>query len=140
MRQLKFRIYNTTLGVMSYTYPYIVGIALGALWFNTEPVVEEGEYIIMQYIGLRDKNGKEIYEGDIVLDSISNCSCGFTGEVKFGEHDTDSFDYESSRAYGFYLNRGEHSLSFSSWNMDEEDLEVLGNIYENPERLRSCKT
>jgi len=100
--------------------------------------------ILMQYTGLKDKNGKEIYEGDIVRCGASNF------EVKFGLHviEIESAQYygETSdyfRAYGYYITRGpghgEVSLEEQASNTELENgrdfCQVIGNIYENPELL-----
>lgn len=75
-------------------------------------VIPEGEEkYIMQYTGLKDKDGFEIYEGDIVMHPSSN----FPTEVFIAAGVTQPFDYS-----------GEHSSEF----------EILGNIYENPELLK----
>jgi uncharacterized phage protein (TIGR01671 family) len=68
----------------------------------------------MQYTGLEDKNGKEIYEGDILY--IENEIC----EVKF--------NVPSFTAY----NSQEHE-----WNIQYAGVEIIGNIYENPELLKN---
>jgi uncharacterized phage protein (TIGR01671 family) len=73
---------------------------------------------IMQYSGLKDKNGKEIYEGDIVSATNRLHEC----EVKQNVH---------------YLNG---CFMFGNWNAHEffnkhQFIEVIGNIYENPELL-----
>lgn len=70
------------------------------------------QYILMQYTGLHDKNGKEIYEGDIL-----KASWGYQGEVKF-----DWFIYANL----------ECTIA--------DDVEVIGNIYENPELLKENET
>jgi len=89
-----------------------------------------------QYTGLKDKDGKEIYEGDIVEETFSHCREGFTGQVEFGLHDTDSDDCEGCQAYGWYLiNSNNETLGFNEWNSRNEELEVLSNIYKNKELL-----
>lgn len=76
-----------------------------------------------QYTGLKDKNGKEIYEGDILRGTASDDSREYTknGCVVFKEHE---LRYELDEDFCLPLN----------WY---ESLEVIGNIYENPELLQS---
>lgn len=87
-----------------------------------------GSNIIMQYTGLKDKNGKEIYEGDIVK-RIVNKWVQDQGVVKFGFHKVTSDEWYYTDAYGFYTD------SVYTAFEDDEDYEVIGNIYENPELL-----
>lgn len=85
---------------------------------------------IMQYTGLKDKNGKEIYEGDILNKKYHNLvvSDGI-GVVEMGYGD-DSDGYNHGGWYGWKC--GESSLSDVN-----EKVEVIGNIYENPELLQT---
>ena len=71
--------------------------------------------ILMQYTGLNDKSGKEIYEGDIV--KYKN----MLGKIIFlqGAFQLSDFYEEEEWILG-YIN---------------EELEVIGNIYDNPELL-----
>ena len=108
---------------------------------------------LMQFTGLHDKNGKEIYEGDIVKHSYP--AGHTTYQVKIGEFDNGE-EYDSHESgCGVYLETVfEHYFverwkdeSFDKWFKKEEeirnvdsypsidDCEVIGNIYENPELL-----
>jgi uncharacterized phage protein (TIGR01671 family) len=87
-------------------------------------------HIIMQYTGLKDKNGKEIYESDKVefndFDSLR--TGGYTednilqGDVSF-----------SCGGWIVKTERGHYDLYTAIVN--DEELEIIGNIYENPELL-----
>ena len=85
---------------------------------------EDSNYVLMQYTGLKDKNGKEIYEGDI----IKICAEGLGGEA-IGKIVYDEYDL------AFVLRNEVEELSECLWYA-EQQLEVIGNIYDNPELLR----
>lgn len=80
-----------------------------------------GDYIVEQHTGIKDKNGKEIYEGDIV--EYTTCYYGNEKRhrkvVEWKEWDSDDF--------GEPHNIGYRDLS--------EYMEVIGNIHENPDLL-----
>lgn len=87
---------------------------------------EEKDFPIMQFVGLLDKNGKEIYEGDIVNEwrvSRSFPDGRNIQRVIEWEEDMTLDDSYGMQAVGFCMYGG--------------FLEVIGNIYENPELLKS---
>ena len=83
-----------------------------------------------QYTGLKDKNGKEIYEGDILLDDSIKAKCS----VVFGSYPTlkDDYGYEE-RSPKFCVLWSDKS-GYSEIN--KYDIEVIGNIHETPELLK----
>ena len=102
--------------------------------------------ILMQYTGLKDKNGKEIYEYDLLRRTYP---AGYTiYEVRFGEYDNGECPSDYDGGYGWFLKK-----AYAVHNGKEEDIlaedvygmgsdsyyqdgaEVIGNIYENPEFL-----
>jgi len=94
------------------------------------------DFKIMQYTGLKDKNGKEIYEGDIVkiYEEISYGYAGIQKNLK-----TAKIIYEDEKA-GFLAKWEYSSKSQEYIRLDCDntfDCGVIGNIYENPELLNS---
>ena len=91
---------------------------------------------IQQFTGLRDKNKKEIYEGDIVkIDINMGISTKIVrGEVKFiyGKFIFDNF----KKSKKIIIDRTAHRYdSFDIGDFGETSIEVIGNIYENKELL-----
>lgn len=90
------------------------------------------EYKIMQYTGLKDKNGKEIYEGDIVQ---------WNG-WKLGAKSVDGSEFPlyinpiiwDSKESAFRIEESIFSIGIYS------NILVIGNIYENPELLNEVKS
>lgn len=79
-------------------------------------VLEDDEYTIMQCTGLKDKNGKLIYEGDIVKEF-------YTDFINFSGKGIIVVEWDNLNA------------SYNLENFQNCEREVIGNIYENPELL-----
>ncbi|MEK6883253.1 MAG: YopX family protein [Nanoarchaeota archaeon] len=83
-----------------------------------------------QFTGLLDKDGKEIYEGDIITDIT-----GEIGIVKFGGEPI-SNEMGNKSAFGFYLDAQKSLQLGMIWpEKGYNSLEIVGNIYENPKLL-----
>lgn len=93
--------------------------------------MDENEYVLMQFTGLLDKNGKEIYEGDIVkYEGYGGLYTEFS-TVSFLEG---QFVTRWEKAFIDVLDGGWDDCGLRHVN---EDSEVIGNIYQNPELLTS---
>lgn len=133
MENLKFRAWDKTAKKMS---------KVTAIDFSTKPFRvfykaygDENYFnqdaILMQSTGFHDKNGVEIFEGDVL-----NCGHLFTGSP-FEEED----EYEEEKGVVKFINCG-FNVEFKDANalfvdimLTCEDIEVIGNIYESPELL-----
>jgi len=100
-------------------------------------------YIFMQYTGLKDKNRREIYEGDIVKTDYS-VFINKTSDihvVKFGSY-PDNEGYACRDHWGFFIKNVARNyfdaLSLGDYQ-DSRGIEVIGNIYENPELMEKIR-
>src|SRR3990167_4669963 len=125
-REIKFRAWDETTKRMftvksiSFTSPHDIKFFEtienqdGAVWADLE---------LMQFTGLLDKNGKEIYEEDIIESSDKTARYRVTFE--YGEFTSISLDKEISNEKDGYF----YSDIYPSWK-------VIGNIYENLEIIK----
>ena len=95
--------------------------------------IKSGErYIVVQYTGLKDRYGVEIYEGDIIK---AKYDIGYYdyGEVVYGRKGAFCIDFPKvGTGMKSPLLNYIHGIMF-----DESDIEVIGNIYENPALLEA---
>lgn len=130
MRELKFRAWdkeneeymNGYDVLLKYDGSVISRYALAV--FDTDMPVN---VIIEQYTGLKDKNGREIYEGDIIQEEIDFNSKMTDGVFTYVvEWDSDTL------CYG--LRGNSNSIHDELWEVNAS-VEIIGNVHENPELL-----
>lgn len=98
-----------------------------------EPSYKDAEVdsdTVGQYTGLTDKNGRKIFEGDIIHLEYSQV---FFGGVYFGEY-TAEVSYKEGCFITDGINNGDEIETPLS-GFDNDELEIIGNIHDNPELL-----
>lgn len=126
VRQIKFRVWDSERKQMYNLSEnrFSFGLFEGHRAISWEDVFAEQheELIPLQYTGLKDKNGREIYEGDIVIRSYRESQTTAVRKIVFHN---DGFKIQEIGKYA--------GLSLLYPALD--DIEIIGNIYENPELL-----
>ena len=121
MRKIKFRAWDSKTGVM-FTPDAIMndGTARPVLKLSKKRGMAYKDCPVMQFTGLLDKNGKEIYEGDI---------------LEFPSGERRKVLWQATLACFQH-----EALDYSRWGQLDEMMatkcEIIGNVYENPELLQ----
>ena len=135
--RFKFRIWN---GIEMHYNDFVVTATgyvgkiteefLGNCVFNQEDLTADKESTLMQCTGLKDKNGKLVYEGDIL-------------KCYYIDSDTDKLEYdlmkavfnEETCAFALVGLKTKNYEYFTDTEFISDEYEVIGNIYENSELL-----
>lgn len=141
MREIKFRGKGSKTHSWLYgnlQVPSVEGVEY-FMWDEDKFQIDVIPETIGQYTGLKDKNGKEIYEGDILRGN----------EYPFNCDGVDNYYVEivwADNVCGFYRithkkpNSTVRGISHGNWSqLDEEDMEsfeIIGNIHDNPELIK----
>ena len=94
-------------------------------WNMPRPVefVEIDPSTVGQYTGLKDKNGKRIFEGDIVKTD------------KFSEPNK-QYIIKYDLQFGAFIGQDRYNCYFVTFDGDSDEFEVIGNIHDNPKLLK----
>lgn len=130
MREIKFRAFNKQCSCKSCGGTFTSWERLLKIRYTTNPdqpnnFFEDDDYVLEQFTRLHDKNGKEIYEGDIIrIEEYSDVLPVHNAAVIFED--------------GAFKVKGKYIHSSIIHYMEGNSLprfEVIGNIHENPELL-----
>ena len=170
MREIKFRAWDKNTKHLIYEivalYPmYERGNAITKK--GTNAITPPENVILMQYTELKDKNGKEVYEGDIIKIKKFDYSLLPKEEMKLlkkifpdeehwsklteekikldGNWKVENLGWEMAlrplqnvKAHGVILDK--KSVMFGFGKLAQAEYEIIGNIYENPELINETKT
>lgn len=103
-------------------------------WFSTSNIVEVKKDTICRCTGLKDKNGKLIWENDVVKDLFSDTYA----PIRYGSYQN-CFDSTKAEHIGFYVDwSGKYTKNYRKdlgYFIHMVDAEAIGNIFDNPELL-----
>lgn len=136
LRQIKFRIWDKKLNcyenwaeteknLLEEILIHPKGLLVAGSSF-----LDENNFVVQQFTGLQDKNGRDIFEGDIVL--LQEGQCDFAEK-----HTCEIFVKQTDHSAAFFharpLPRDDRYRQFSLYR---NTYEIIGNIFENPELLK----
>lgn len=124
MREIKFRLIDTKSAVRIDPREFFITDSEVFIYYSDFDNSEKADmrhHVILQYTGLKDKNGTEIYEGDIIWDAHAEIH----GKVTFDE--------------GSFCVEWETHIEHLFEVIIDGYAEVLGNIFENTELLEGLK-
>ncbi|ORN25080.1 YopX protein [Lentilactobacillus parabuchneri] len=130
-REIKFRAWHMPFGPKGPMQEMVHGKASSILALaEMSPDEYIDEYIVEQFTGLKDRNGQDVYEGDILAWHSNVCrKQDWVGLVQY-------------RGAGFVVQDDPKEFSTPTWlevacSKDANIVEIIGNIHENPELVEA---
>lgn len=126
MRENKYRAWDKENEKMWKDFPcfLLIDIADGKIFNTVEDSYVSERYVLMQYTGLKAKNG-EIYEGDIIED-------------KFILTILEPHEKRTEKPFEVKIPDIYYQKEFNGYDL-EADFEIIGNVYEDPELLEGIE-
>jgi uncharacterized phage protein (TIGR01671 family) len=142
MREIKFRAWDTHRHEFLSGGEVFIAIQSGKHPQNViyldiikDPNKYKDRFLLQQYTGLKDKNGKEIYEGDILHFAVFDYNGADTQHKGVIKWQGTRFAIWHDNEQEYYGSDGAFDLDWVSSQDDE--LEIIGNIYENSKLLEA---
>jgi len=138
MRAIKFRAWNPSLKRFTHFPAYVLTgdweDKMGLFFKASDPFYLNADTEPIQFTGLSDKKGKEIYEGDIVAFSVfdhNGNDTQYKGCIMFACSEWQIWKTPADEFYG-----SDGAFHFGWVCAQDEEIEIIGNIYETPDLLK----
>jgi uncharacterized phage protein (TIGR01671 family) len=134
-REIKFRQPIFTNGVFEgFHYWGFIETGFHGPITNSDTSIKQAKEQSQQFTGLKDKHGKEIFEGDIVSMYDRPGNIWASALVTVFSESRAAFEFEDT----FPVNEGEHIADISYISMELQEgwyMEIIGNVFEHPHLL-----